>query len=176
MNNPLLNLGKFMTKALFIALMASSCLTAADIRITQMSATFESLKFDIKLQISQRAFDGITDANRFSKILPGTTASRFWGNDAEEPTVLIDKLALKIGKHSVSIPEPAYSDICDFDLQRGVSIEVVNEKIEVKIKGGDAAGAYTAKLLFVNGLFEKRVVSFINRDGELGEIVDSFQK
>jgi len=98
----------------------------------------------------------------------------FWGVDAARPKYVIDKIDFTINNKHILFPTEAFNDLCDVILPCGVYLMQKDNVILIHLKGGDAAGAYTAILEFSNKKLIKRTIQFVNSEGELDTVISNY--
>ena len=68
----------------------------------------------------------------------------YWGADLNKPATVVTKLLVTVGGDTVSVPYGAYGDLSE---PRTISVACRDSSFTITIRGSDAAGSYTAKLL-----------------------------
>ena len=85
-----------------------------------------------------------------------------WGIDGGIPHSRIDILKVKIDGEDVLLPHKYFSDLCNISK---VVVFEAEGNLKISIKGGDAAGSFTAEYLISNHTLQERIV-------RLGEFPD----
>lgn len=98
----------------------------------------------------------------------------FWGVDAEVPNTVIAKIGFTINNKHILFPTEAFGDLCDVILPCGVYLMQKDKVVLVYLKGGDAAGAYTAIFEFSHERLIKRTIQFVNPEGDLDTVVNKY--
>ena len=101
----------------------------------------------------------------------GSSIKKFWGRDELTPGYLIDRFYFSINGNEILIPREAISDLADINIPYGVYLMQNERNVAIYLKGGDAAGAYTAKLNVVGSNLVSRVIEYMNSDGDLDQII-----
>jgi hypothetical protein len=110
---------------------------------------------------------------------PFKSGFNWGGGDTELPKTLVSSVQVWIGNEKIFVPLSAYSDLGN---PRTASLKKTRKGFEIKIGGGDAAGAYSASLLIENSsirrrkvvsgefpdqVWEETIYSFIPRDAKM---------
>jgi hypothetical protein len=98
----------------------------------------------------------IHDAPFTTKLAAGIKS--WWGVDGGTPRRVTVELAFRIGRAEVTIPRHAYSDLGDPIIPNGISVMQRRKDIYLYLRGGDAAGSYTAKFFIRDGKLTRREV------------------
>lgn len=98
----------------------------------------------------------------------------FYGFDKDKPTYVIKELSVMIDGVKQLIPKEGIEDLADIILPRGVYLMQNNNEVDLYIRGGDAAGGYTAILKLYNNKLIARVIKTINVDGEIETITNKY--
>jgi hypothetical protein len=101
-------------------------------------------------------------------------SGKFWGVDSVKPEHIIKSLSLIINNKEILIPKNAIADLADVNLPYGVYLMQNSNAIILYLKGGDAAGAYTAALKVHGGRVVARTINFVNNEGELGQVISEY--
>jgi hypothetical protein len=88
--------------------------------------------------------------------------SGVWGTDGDIPRFIADVFRVSIDGREFLIPEIFYRDLAN---TRSLNISEQNGQVAVELKGGHAAGAYTARFL-LGGMcgFERKVCGEVCRE------------
>lgn len=99
---------------------------------------------------------------------------KFWGNDAPEPDRVMHRLSLHVSGYDIKFPDDSIRDLADINLPQGVYLTEGDSSVTLHLKGGDAAGAYSAALKIKNGRVISRTIEFINSSGDSDSIVTNY--
>ena len=68
----------------------------------------------------------------------------FWGRDGGIPNRIVSLISLQINEEEVWLPRKSYADLCELS-HSSVTVRLINNKILIRVEGGDAGGSFTAK-------------------------------
>ncbi len=98
----------------------------------------------------------------------------FWGVDSERPNKVIENVTLLIEGDYVETLAEATHDLADINVPMGVYLMQSSNVIYLYLKGGDAAGAYTAILEIKGNKVVSRKIEFVNSSGDLDVIYTEY--
>jgi hypothetical protein len=138
----------------------------AVIPVVTMNETAVKLKKDsIEITLTQRKFEKNKHRFKYFKEYPGQVElidnKRYWGKDGGMPTTQYDKIIIKIGQRTITLPKEATEGLFEPGL---ATAEVFFDKqantIYIQTMNSDGAGSYEVIWKIENGLYKDRLVVY----------------
>jgi hypothetical protein len=122
-------------------------------------------KDSIEVILTQRAFDKSRHKYKYAKETANQIESidnkRYWGTDGEMPQTEYKSIKLRIGQHTLELPETAFDDLYEPNLhETQVNFDNENNIIYIQSMNSDGAGSYQVIWKVVDGVYKERYVTY----------------
>jgi len=134
--------------------------------ISKKTKTSITLKKDtVEVTITQRLFDKKKHRFQYIKEYPDQIGlidnKKYWGKDGGMPTTQFEKIVIKVGQKTISLPKYALMGLYEPSIYSAeVNYDKTSDTFYIQTSNSDGAGSYQVIWKVEKGLYKDRLVAY----------------